>query len=370
MIVLAIAGLCLASAPAGAIAPTPTPTPAAKASGAAPSSSAGQSPNEATFGIQAASATAGDTRPDFTFGGTSGSVISDHVAVSNIGDVPLDLELYPTDAIATSDGSFAIELGLTKPTDLGSWITMNTARQITIPARTAKGPTTMIVPFTVSVPSDATPGDHAGAIVVSLHTAAGVSGPASEALDQRVGIRVYFRVAGPIHAGLSIQKLSPTFLRGSSLYNPFGRGSVRMTYEIRNTGNVILGGKQDVKVSGLIGGSTTATTVDGKPLAQIPALLPGGSMKFTALAKDVFPSFRVTTTVRVTPLVPVGQIDPGIVVASASVTVWGIPWALVVLILIVLGACGWLIWRRRHPSRKTGRHGPPPKNRERVPVSA
>ncbi|WP_338185727.1 hypothetical protein [Jatrophihabitans sp.] len=303
------------------------------------SGSSGSTP-QATFGIQAATGDKADARPNFQFGGGPGSApFHDTVSVLNIGDVPLTLSLYPADAQTTSDGQFGVKLQSQKQDDVGSWIKLAQGPTVVVAARTAAGATRVFVPFTLTIPRTATPGDHVGAIILSLRTKAGSSGRANEALDRRVGIRVYVRVSGTIHAALSVQHLRAVY-RPQFQANPFGTGRVTVSYVVRNTGNVILGARQQLSVSGLLGGSRAVT------LSSLAPLLPGNSALQRAVVTGVFPEFRETAKVTLHPLPQVGAVDAPLRSVSSSTGTWAVPWLLIILVVIVLSAGYWYLRRR------------------------
>ncbi len=340
-LVAAGAAIVVCSAPVQAT-PSTSPSGSSASSSAAPSGSAVSS-EETTFGIQAATATGPDQRPNFVFGGGPGvAPFHDYVSVLNIGSQPLTLSLYAADAQATSNGQFSVKLQGNSQSDVGSWISLGAGPTVTIPARTAAGPSRILVPFSLKIPASASPGDHVGAILVSLHTAAGTGSRASEALDQRVGIRVYVRVSGTVHASLTVQKLSAGFSPFIQA-NPVGSGKVTVSYVVRNTGNVILGASQTVSVSGLFG------TEHASGLAQIPALLPGSSVTIHATVRGVFPAFHDTAKVSITPEAPVGAVDPGLKRFSKSTSVWAAPWTLIVLIVVLVPLGTWYLRRRIAP---------------------
>lgn len=352
---LAAAGVLMATAVAApAATAASSPRPAAGPVRAAPAG------NGVAFGIQPASATAPDGRPNFTYGGSPGSVIHDHVAIVNIAVAPITLDVYAADA-TLSGGQFTLRLQGEKQRDIGSWITIDGPSRITIPGRTAKGPTIRIVPFVLHVPTHGSPGDHAGAVLVSLHTAANDNGN-SIGLNQRVGTRVYLRVAGPVHPALTVEGLTARY-RAHDVWNPLGTGDVAVSYRVRNTGNVILSGTQAVSVSGLF------ASAKASHLPAIPALLPGDYFDVKTVVKNVFPQIRLSVKVHLHPIAPVGAVDPGIKDSTKSHGIWAIPWALLVLIAVIgLGIAAWL--RRRRTRRHQGSHklGPPPRSRRPVPV--
>lgn len=167
-----------------------------------PASAAAPSHARVTFGIEPASATKPDGRPDFTFGATPGATLLDHVAVVNYSTVPLALQVYATDALTTTNGSFGLPPVTAAPKTVGTWITLP-ARVVTVhvPAKSSKAPGFVIVPFRLAIPLAATPGDNAGGIVASLQTKGRNSTGQDVILNQRLGTRVFVRIAGALTRG-------------------------------------------------------------------------------------------------------------------------------------------------------------------------
>jgi Bacterial protein of unknown function (DUF916) len=296
-----------------------------------------------TFGIEPATAHRADARPHFAFGVTPGATLNDHVALLNYSNKPLSLQLYATDAINTSNGGFGLLPATTKPVGAGAWITLprHTAT-VRVPAQSAKHPGKVIVPFTLKVPDNATPGDHVGGIVASLRTAGQSSDGQNIILEQRVGTRLFIRVAGTLAPKISLTGLHATY---HGTINPIGRGYVTVSFLIRNTGNVELGVQPDVSVSGLLGGHRR---VD---LTGIPLLLPGDSLRETGRVSGVWPTFTLRATVTAQPLVVAGDTDPRLLSASASTRLWAVPWTLIALLLVLVAAVG-LAFRIRSQRRR------------------
>ncbi|HEV2639161.1 MAG TPA: DUF916 domain-containing protein [Actinocrinis sp.] len=319
-------------------APTSPAGPAAPAtaqsgdpSGLSPSAD-GTASGNATFGIQPATAKGVDGRSTISYAANGGSQETDHIAVTNYSSDPLSLHVYATDAYNTADGGFSVLPSTQKPTDLGLWITL-AQTFLTIPAKS-----TAIIPFTLKVPANAAPGDHAGGIVASLTTMTHDAKGNQVAVESRVGTRVAVRVPGALHAQLSVTKVSAVY---HGTLNPFGGGSATVSYVVTNTGNIRLTGTQDVRVSSMVGGSEPGT-----PIAAIKELLPGDSMRVTTEVYGVTPSFSATARVSVTPAGYPGDIDPAFTTVVQSASMVAIPWPLIILILL-LAAGAYLFWRRR-----------------------
>lgn len=182
-----------------------------------------------------------DGRPYFYVEGTPGSVLEDTVTITNPGSKPRTVELSGADADNTRGGAFSLNRG--KPTDTGSWITF-AERKVKVPPRTRAE-----VPFSVSVPQGAAPGDHPGAVV------ARVGGRDS-------GVRVHLRVSGPTLSALTVEHVK-------------AEGS-RISYDIVNRGNTVLTPKLAVHADGVLG-----TSLDRAPRTLPLELLPGRRVTLT-----------------------------------------------------------------------------------------
>lgn len=319
----------------------------------APASAAPKAASKArvTFGVEPATAHRPDARPHFAFGVTPGATLSDHVAVLNYSAKPLSLQLYATDAINTSNGGFGLLPAATKPTGAGAWITLPKATAtVRVPAQTAKAPGKIIVPFTLTVPADAAPGDHVGGIVASLRTEGHNSSGQNVILHLRVGTRLFIRVAGVLAPKLTLNNPHATY-HGTP--NPVGRGGVTVTYQVNNTGNVELALNQGVTVSGLFGASRHVA------VAGVPLLLPGDSLRETAHLSGVWPQLSAGVKVTAQPLAAAGDVDPHLLTVTASTRLLAVPWSLLVLIVVGFGAA-FLAYRAR------GRRGAQPHRPEPV----
>jgi Bacterial protein of unknown function (DUF916) len=301
-------------------------------------------PAKAEFGAGPASAKKLDGRPYFTYDATPGGYVLDHIAVVNFATRPQTLNVYPVDAVTGKNGLFAYATRSAPRKQVGAWLSVGKVQSGTV---TVKPRSTVILPFYLRVPRNASPGDHAGAVIVSLTGL--VKSKKKNTLvkfEQRIATRVIVRVSGPLHPRLSIQNLHGSF---SGHLNPFASGVVHLSYTVGNTGNALLGGTQHVSGHGLFGSTGRATTVP-----SVPLLLPGGAYKVTTHVSDVFPEIEITETVKLAPVGLRGDLNPGLQVATASVTLWVIPWPLIAVVIIILLVTIALIWRRRRRSPKSG----------------
>ncbi|WP_229072011.1 WxL protein peptidoglycan domain-containing protein [Actinoplanes sp. DH11] len=278
-------------------------------------------------------------RPALDYKLDPGATVTDRVAVTNHSERPLTLRLYAHDAFTTAGGGFDLRAGDDAPTDAGSWIKLAQST-ITLPSSSR-----VVVPFTVSVPADATPGDHGGGVVASLVAATTDSAGNQVSVDHRVGTRVYLRITGPLRPALSITDMR---IGTASSWNPLSLPRVTAAFTISNTGNVRLGGTPSVRIEGPFGiGGRTATA------EPIPEILPGGSVTTTVALDSVPPLFRERLTAGILPVPADGRaIDPAPGRATSQHTLWLMPWPQLIIVAAAAALLlAWLFARRRRRHR-------------------
>ncbi|MDF2849314.1 MAG: hypothetical protein K0R97_3296, partial [Oerskovia sp.] len=252
----------LSTAPAGALEAPDGPAP-------------GSTP--VTWGVAPASA------PTFDLALDPGTTVTDELVVTNHGDVPLDLAVYAADAFTSPTGALDVLPAGTPSEDLGAWITADAAR-------VAVGPGERVaVPFTLTVPADATPGDHTAALVTSLVTGAGEGGVA---VDRRLGTRVLVRVTGDLTPSATITAVRAAY---AGSWNPVGTGDAQVSYTVTNTGNVRLAGPLSATVAGGVGSVSV-------PLGDLPELLPGDAITLTGTVSGVAPLGWLRASVTLAPV--------------------------------------------------------------------
>jgi hypothetical protein len=282
------------------------------------------------------------SRPSLSYKLAPGAVQNDCVLLSNYSNVPLTFSVYPTDAFNNRTGEFSVLEGDESPTDVGAWIELGTE------AVTLQPGTGLEIPVTIRVPANASPGDHAGAVLASSRTSSDDATGKQVLLDRRTGSRVYLRVEGAENPGLVVENLSVDY-HGS--VNPLD-GEVDVTYTVRNEGNIRLGARQEVTVDDLFG---TAATKKPRPIAE---LLPGNAVTFHQHFTGIAATLRLSADVKLTPVTPVGAEGAAPAPTTTTAHVWAIPW-LLVLLLVILVAVIVVVRRRRRRAAEGGRRPPP-----------
>ena len=312
-----------------------------------------------TFGIEPASASGPDGRPNFSIGVTPGGVLSDYAAVVNYSSQPLALQVYATDGVETNAGGFGLLAAGVKPTGVGTWISIPASDQtVHVPAESSTAPGQVVVPFTLHVPTSASPGDHVGGIVASLQTVGTNSSGQSVVLDQRVGSRVIASVVGPVQPALAVTDLHAAY-EGTA--NPVGRGRVEISYVVRNTGNVDLSVTQTASVSELLGSTRTVRQ------PTISLLLPGASVAEHAVLASEWPEFLLHASVTAIGRPPAGS-GAKSVETTSSVSVWAIPWVALAVIVAIVLAIVFGRRRRRRAGAGSGAAGHAASNKVEVGV--
>lgn len=265
-----------------------------------------------------------------------GTTITDAVILSNLGNVPLNFNVYATDAFNDPDGGFSLLEGATAPTDVGTWVKL-AQTQFSVEPQTE-----LTVPITITIPADARPGDHVGAILASSPAPGRAANGQIVPIDRRTGPRLFVRVAGPVEPELAVQHLSTSY---DPSLNPFG-GTAEVRFDVANLGNVRTAGSYEVEVGGPFG--IASKTVSG----EIPELLPGQSMTVETTIDGVPAGLINTTTVDLTSA-PVNSAAEAETVSSSTRSL-AVPWLLVALIVIAVLLLVVVSRYRRHAHPSAG----------------
>jgi hypothetical protein len=272
----------------------------------------------------------GTGRAHFDGAAGPGDTVRDAISIVNRSTTPITLRVYASDAFTTATGGLDLLPAAQKPVDLGSWITLD-QDSVTLTSQQ-----TVVVPFTVRVPDDATPGDHTAGIVTSLVTA---NSGAAVQLDRRLGARYYLRVNGSLAPALAVSNVHVSY---AASLNPASSGSATVTYTVANTGNVRLTARQSVRVSGPFG-----VLAHSRAIADLPELLPGNSLTRSVVVHGVWPATHLTAKVTLRP----SATGVSAATSSARASTWGWPIGQLVILVVVLLLAGGYWWLRRRRAR-------------------
>jgi hypothetical protein len=186
------------------------------------------------------------------------------VSVINYARTTAKFWLYAADAYTIrKGGGFAVQsLGI-RPKEVGTWVS-KLPRVITIPGRKQ-----LDIRFTIKVPANAIPGQHAGGIVVEATT------PQLIKVNSRLRVKRYTQVFTRLYVTVA-GRIVPDFEIDGMLVShpqpPFPLVSRRdgsIAYYLSNTGNAILAPTIRLKVTDMFG------TILDKTYPETSQILPG-----------------------------------------------------------------------------------------------
>ncbi len=259
----------------------------------------------------------------------AGQTYKDAVTIRNKLDRPIFLELRTADAMNAQAGGFAPRRPGEPNTGVGSWVKLPT-KSVNIAAKA-----TITIPLIMTVPRNATPGDHVGAILALDPTVRGTAAGGTQiGATYEVGARVYARVAGQLTTQMSIQDVELE-VKQKAIFPFFQHGKGVIRYTIVNTGNTRINATEKVEVTGLFGRS-----ISSFPTRGVPELLPGGSF-VVELAWDGVPALD-QVHIRVDLQAPGAS-------AGGDRTDWVISWIFLLIVLgLILAFMAYRWWRNRN----------------------
>ncbi|MGO2659554.1 hypothetical protein [Mycetocola reblochoni] len=265
-----------------------------------------------------------------------GGRVSDGIAVSNHGAVDAVFTVAAGDGIVGDDGAFDISAG--EQEGAGAWTSVGDGtapgEQIEVPVAAGES---VVVPVTVEVPTNATPGDHPGGVVVAL---AGSGEQVS--VTHRVGVRLHLRVKGDVAPRLETADTSVTF---TPAWVPFAPGTVRIVTTVGNVGNVRLAPALTLTATGPFG------SVPLEAALRADEVLPGGTAVLSGEA-EAWPLLLLFGDLELSgSAVGDDEVTPP-AVHSESVLVPAVSWTGLLVLLLAAGAVVLLARQRR--ARRVG----------------
>lgn len=302
-----------------------------------PQESAQAPSDHVTWGVAPADEEAADGRISFRYELDPGDVVEDHLEVTNYSDRTILFDLVSSDGTIGPEGAFDLLPSDAEPVSSGAWIDVQETVEIEPEA-------SAVVPFTLTVPEDALPGDHPGGIAASVSRVGETDEGPMVGFDTRVGARVHLRVSGELAPQINVSDLTATYEASA---NPFQPGTLHIDYTVVNDGNVRLGSAQTLAASGLFG---ISAGVDGAVLAEQREVLPGQDTRVSTEVAGVWPLGQLRSTVSTQQLV-VGEdvVDVPLTGSQATATTWAVPWPQLILLALVVGL---VAWRQRLRKRR------------------
>lgn len=241
-----------------------------------------------------------------------GASVEDSVVITNQNPTSLQLALDVKDAVTTSDGNLGLALADTPDTGVGSWVALP-QESVDIPAGES-----VSVPFTLTVPADAAPGDFSGGVVVTYSTQGD-----TVSVDNRVATRVDVRVPGELTVSHEISDLQVSL---PSTWSLLGPSTATVTYTLTNTGTARLYAQEAITASGPLGIGALRTD------STLQEVLPGATVE-RSVQVDARALLWNTVTVD-TSSFAVDETPGGTQSLEASVV--AAPWTLLIVVALVL----------------------------------
>ncbi|GAA2223929.1 DUF916 domain-containing protein [Herbiconiux moechotypicola] len=280
----------------------------------------------------------GDGRSRFDYTVQPGQQLDDHYVVRNTGTTAQVMKVYATDAYNTEDGAYGLlETGVA-PADAGAWVSFGGAASVDIPLDPGAS---QVVPFTIAVPADAAPGDHAAGVVIST-----TSVESQILVDRRVATRLYVRVPGELQPALTISSIAADY---DGRFNPLD-GQVSITFTVQNSGNVALGANIVAGVNTYLGIGAGETSRQ-----ELAEMLPGSTRTITMVVNGIGQLGYLNPYVSLAPTVDENAMNPGpLDTVNRDTIAFAVPWLLLALFVLALGV--FLFVRiRRARDEKTAR---------------
>lgn len=277
----------------------------------------------------------GNARANFIYDVDPGAVIEDAMVVVNTGTEALPLAVYAADAFTASSGEIDVVVDGTPSVDAGTWVDVTSATLELAPGQQTE------VAFTITVPADARPGDHAAGIVTSLQT---TDASQSLSVDRRLGTRINLRVAGELAPAAAVSNVEASY---TPSWNPFAPGVLTISYALENSGNTRITGLETIAVAGPGGllGTTFAPT-------QLAEVIPGSTIEVATEVPTLSLGW-LSGSATVTPE-GVGLGAGSVAPVAMEFSIAAVPWSLYALLLLVVGAAVLVVALiRRRERRRT-----------------
>jgi hypothetical protein len=268
------------------------------------------------------------TKSIFIYTLEAGQTTKDGVRIINNTSKKQTRDVYATDSQLASGGNFTCKQRVEAKTDVGAWLHLSKS-QVTVAAND-----NTVIPFTVTVPSNPSVGEHDGCIAIQTADQSKNGAKSGVVLSFRSAIRVAVTIPGKIVKALAIKSIETTT----------DDNDIVVTPTLKNTGNVSL----DTKVKASLDGFGSTGTSGSYPI------LPRSEASWNFTIKKPFWGgwYRavVTATYNSTPSSGIGNssgVDKTLVKKSGLFFIAPAPAAMVIdlVVLVALAVALWWILR-------------------------
>jgi len=287
--------------------------------------------------IEPASTGGGIKRTSFNYTLAPGDSQTDSIVVSNLGDTAQNVRIYLANAFTTASGKVGVKANEAAKEDPVGWVNYTSKLGngvIQIPAQTSK-----TIPFTLTVPTDAAPGDYAIglAAVPVVDPLAPQEGQNSLTVVTAVATLLRLKVDGPLLPVVQIANLAaeatPALVPGTD------GGTTSVSFKVVNAGNQTFKATVNITQTDALGNDMYSY-----PPIQLNEMLPGSAVPVAVGWPDA-PSLRGAVRVEV--------ITDTAATVVRKAAFWSVPWGFVGMLggaLVLLG----LLWRLRTRRRLAG----------------
>ncbi|MEI7617423.1 MAG: DUF916 domain-containing protein [Actinomycetota bacterium] len=270
-------------------------------------------------------------RSTFSYKLDPGAKQSDSVVVQNLGKEDKTVVLYVANAFTTSGGLLGVKANEQAKTGPVEWLAFTTK----LPSNTfeIKALTAVTVPFVITVPPNAPPGDYAFGIAVAPKAVNpdAVTGQNTVQVLQAAASLVELRVSGPLIPIVRVGSLKIT--SEPKLIPGIIDGSTKVSFELVNIGNQRIN-----TVINIVERNIFNQVIHQEPAIQVGNVLPGSHLKLSrSWGND--PYIKGSVTVQVTTGTSTS--------ATRSSNFWSVSWRTFVVPLLVIAAIFALRWRIR-----------------------
>lgn len=142
----------------------------------------------------------------FRYYESPGNVVKDSLILRNLGDQPITIKIYATDATANQAGSFSLKMDGEEQKGIGAWTQISKSEATLLPNQSEE------IPFQINIPKELSPGQYFGGIVNEEITA-GPCGPYQQVsgfcqgniqIKTRSGNRVYLTIPGEVKQDIKL----------------------------------------------------------------------------------------------------------------------------------------------------------------------